>query len=368
MTDEFSRIVMDYAGLEGANRVGIATIETLAGGPPSTDLSYVLPEAKSAVVFSFAMDQGAIPDYLSKKNRLGYEKEYSNVNSLSSGVAVKLQGFLRERGHEAEALAANDVYRTDPELGPNRLYPPVSLRYLAASAGVATFGWSGNMIDEEYGACIILGGVVTTAELVPTEPLSPEESYCDECKICSASCTSRMMNPDKMTEVTLGNHTFSYSARRTYLRCAYVCGGYTGLSKSGKWSTWSPGRFPIPEKDEEFMELQVGANRLADERPGGVGGRYHSLMNHKLYTTCGNCQIVCVPDKKERQRRLNLLKNGGVVLQNADGSLEVVTAKEAEKRLAAMPEEERRLYVGRPEAPADMKPFLAEAFKFFKVD
>ena len=42
-----------------------------------------------------------------------------------------MQGFLRERGHEAAALAANDVYRTDPELGPNRLYPPVSLRYLA---------------------------------------------------------------------------------------------------------------------------------------------------------------------------------------------------------------------------------------------
>jgi len=119
--DEFSKIVIDYAKLEGAYRAGIATIDTLAGGPPSTNLSYVLPEAKSAVVFSFPMDQSAIPDYLSKKNRREYEKEYSMVNSISSGVAVKMQGFLRERGHQASALAANDVYRTDPELGPNRL-------------------------------------------------------------------------------------------------------------------------------------------------------------------------------------------------------------------------------------------------------
>ncbi|MBW1643451.1 MAG: epoxyqueuosine reductase [Deltaproteobacteria bacterium] len=366
--DEFSKIVLDYAGLEGSIRAGIATIDTLTGGPTSTDLSYVLPGAKSAVVFSFAMDQSAIPDYLGKKNRRGYEKEYYNVNSISSGVAVKMQGFLRERGHQAAALAANDVYRTDPELGPNRLYPPVSLRYLAAASGVATFGWSGNMIDEKHGACIILGGVVTTAELTPTAPLNQDDNYCDGCRICSAACTSRLMNHDKMTEVTLGDHTFSYSARRTYLRCAYVCGGYTGLHKSGKWSTWSPGRFPIPEQDEEFLELLVGAGQLSGERPVGEGGRYHSLMNHKLYTTCGNCQIVCVPDKEERKRRLNLLKNSGVVLQNADGSLEPIAAEDAEKRLSAMTEEQRRLYTGRPEAPEEMKPLLADALKHFIVN
>ena len=54
--DDFSTIVVEYALLEGALRSGIATINSLAGGPPSTDLSYVLPDAKSAVVFSFAMD------------------------------------------------------------------------------------------------------------------------------------------------------------------------------------------------------------------------------------------------------------------------------------------------------------------------
>ena len=115
------------------------------------------------------------------------------------------------------------------------------------------------------------------------------------------------------------------------------------------------------------MELLVGAGQLAGERPVGEGGRYHSLMNHKLYTTCGNCQIVCVPDKEERKRRLNLLKNSGVVLQNADGSLEVFSGSDAEKRLAAMSEERRRLYTVRPEAPEEMKPLLADALKHFLI-
>jgi hypothetical protein len=39
----------------GAFKVGIATTETLAGGPASADLTYVLPEAKSAICFALAL-------------------------------------------------------------------------------------------------------------------------------------------------------------------------------------------------------------------------------------------------------------------------------------------------------------------------
>jgi epoxyqueuosine reductase len=39
--------VKDLARCYGAGAVGIVTTEMLAGGPPSTDLTYVLPNAKS---------------------------------------------------------------------------------------------------------------------------------------------------------------------------------------------------------------------------------------------------------------------------------------------------------------------------------
>ena len=45
ITDRIKAMVKSY----GTVAVGIATTETLAGGPPSTDLTYVLPEARSAV-------------------------------------------------------------------------------------------------------------------------------------------------------------------------------------------------------------------------------------------------------------------------------------------------------------------------------
>jgi epoxyqueuosine reductase len=343
---DLNTMILEYPLLEGAIKSGIATLETLAGGPPSVDLSYVLPGAKSAIVFSVAMNQTSIPDYLAKKDRLSYEREYNMVNSISSGIAVKLAGTLFQRGFPAVPLAANDVYRDDTPRGRFDMAPPVSLRYLAVASGVASFGWSGNVIDDQYGACIILGAVVTSAELTPTAPQDQEANYCDGCRLCAAACASGLMDKKEMTEINLGGHPFSYAARRTYTRCQYVCGGYTGLHRSGKWSTWSPARFPVPTEDDAFLNLLIASSVPYGQRPEGPGGRYHSMMNHKLYTTCGNCQIVCVPDKEERKRRYKLLAKGGVVVQNEDGTLEAVSPEEAEKRLVAMEPERRALYAG----------------------
>jgi epoxyqueuosine reductase QueG len=122
--DRLGRICLDYVKCEGAIVAGIATRETLAGGPPSTDLSHAMPGARSAVVFALALDQCTIPDYLAKRDRLTYEAEYNRVNSISSGVAVKLAGFMNQRGFPAMALAANDVYREDTALGRFDMHPP----------------------------------------------------------------------------------------------------------------------------------------------------------------------------------------------------------------------------------------------------
>ena len=154
-----------------------------------------------------------------------------------------------------------------------------------------------------------------------------------------------MMDPKEEARITLGGREFAYSRRRNYLRCQYVCGGFTGLHPSGQWSTWSPGRFAIPEKDEDFRAAMVKGLKAYARRPGMEGGFYHPLMRDKVYITCGNCQLVCHPDKGERKRRLDLLQSGGVVIQAEDGSLFAVSPEKAEAHLQAMSKEQRALYV-----------------------
>jgi hypothetical protein len=144
----------------------------------------------------------------------------------------------------------------------------------------------------------------------------------------------------------MGGVDFSYSKRKTYRRCDLVCGGFTGLSKNGKWSTWSPGRFEIPASDDEFMPVLAETVVASAPRPLLAGGFHHPAMpgRRKINFTCGNCQLLCHPDKDERKRRYKLLTESGVVIQHPDGSLEAVAPKIAEKYVSELPDERRAMY------------------------
>jgi epoxyqueuosine reductase len=339
-----TEIVMDYVMCQGACAAGIATVETLEGGPPSADLSYVLPGARSAISFAVALDQELIPPFLMKKDFLSHERNNVLKNAQSSGISLGLADFLEQKGNPSAPLASNIRYRSDTPHGIRDLMPPISLRYLAVRSGVGYFGLSGNVITTQEGAAIILGAAVTTAELEPTGPLPEEENYCDGCRLCMAACPSGLMDPQEETTITLGKKTFTYSKRRAYTRCEYVCGGFAGLHQSGKWSTWTPARFSIPEKDDEFREVFRPAAMAYVQRPESEGGFYHPLMKAKLRQTCGSCQIICTQDKEERKKRHKMLTQSGVIVQNQDGSLKAVSPEDGIEWIASMSPEQRALY------------------------
>ncbi|MBI5017344.1 MAG: epoxyqueuosine reductase [Deltaproteobacteria bacterium] len=343
--EDLNPLVKDLVLNAGAIDAGAVTTGTLEGGPPSTDLSYVLEGAQSAVVFALPLDQEKIERFLRKEDFSGHSQDNVRTNTLASGIALELARFLEMKGQKAVAVESNFVYRKDTPRGPYDEKPPISLRYLAVRAGLGHFGLSGNVLRAKEGAAVILGAVVTDAPLLPTDPLPPEENYCDDCRLCLSACASALMHPDEKTTVTMGGVAFSYSRRQSYNRCDYVCGGFTGLSKSGTWSTWSPARFPIPEKDEEFLgALRAAVKPYAYRAKPGVGF-YHALLpGHKGQMTCGHCQLVCHPDRAVRARRFKTLLEAGVVIQLEDGSLKAVSPEEARKHLDTLDPERRALY------------------------
>jgi epoxyqueuosine reductase QueG len=229
-----SQLVLDYVTCLGACAAGIATVDTLAGGPPSADLTYVLPEARSAISFAIPLDQDAILAFLRKEDRVSHERDNYRANGLASGLSLQLSRWLDQKGHASVAQASNDVYRRDTPGGRLDMYPELSLRYLAVRSGVGHFGLSGNVITQDHGATVILGCVVTTAELEPTNPLPTDQSYCDNCRLCMASCASGLMHPKEKTVVELGGAEFDYAKRRAYLRCEYVCGGFSMPTSSAR--------------------------------------------------------------------------------------------------------------------------------------
>ncbi|MGZ3494495.1 MAG: epoxyqueuosine reductase [Thermodesulfobacteriota bacterium] len=343
--ERLTQHIKDLVECLGGVAVGIATAKTLEGGPPSSDLRYVLSEARSAIVFAVALDRGLIEPFLKKEDHHSHTLNNVRANTLVSGIAFEVANFLTQIGHPSVPQAANFVYRADAQHSPKNEKPPISHRYLAVRSGIGSFGYSGNVITKEHGAAIILGSVVSTADLIPTDPLPVEDNYCDECRICQAVCASGYMSADEKVTVSLGGIDFSYCKKRDHLRCDYVCGGFTGLHRSGKWSTWSPGRFPIPENDEDFRAAIRKAAKAYVKRPKPKDGFYHFLMpGYRIENTCGNCQLVCHPDKEIRKRRYKMVVESGVVVQRPDGSREKVSPEEAKKRIAKMDPETRALY------------------------
>ena len=98
-TRELSRFVIDYVRSLGACAAGISTTETLAGGPPSTDLEYVLEGARSAVTFALPLDQEKILKYLGKEDQSAHQADNLRTTAASTGIAQGLRRPPESAGH-----------------------------------------------------------------------------------------------------------------------------------------------------------------------------------------------------------------------------------------------------------------------------
>ena len=333
----------------GAVKVGFANKESLMGGPPSTDLDYVFKcvdieeEARSAVSFALPLDQDAIRLFIAKKERAPHTEDNRRTIAKSARLSNEVAEILRDNGHTALGTAANQKYREEVPLWHRFLPPDISHRYIAVAAGVGSFGWSGNVGLPGYGSTIILGTTVTSADLKTTDPIPQEEGFCEwgkssgrvDCKICVESCVTEMFDKNNAEYVTFGGNTYAYSRRRNTARCVFSCGGYTGLHKSGKWSTWSPGRYKMPEDPIKLNRELRRATKQREEYPP------HPDAN---LASCGMCHMICFGEKKENARNYKLLARSGCAVQQPDGTVVMMSAEEAEEKLAEMPEEHSKLY------------------------
>ena len=336
----------------GAKKVGFSTLETMAGGPKGADITYLLPEAQSAISFYVPFNKEMILKYLGKEEpsiRGMHEEENIGIHRIIWDASQHVKRWLVEQGYKAKSVFPNNQYRMDIPGWQVTLPPELSLRYLAVRSGVASFGWSGNVGTKEHGTAIILGGIVTDAKLEPTEPIPKSESFCDECKICTKVCAYQMFSPTEETVVTIGGETFRYSKRMNKMRCFLTCGGSNGLHSSGKFSTWSPGRYDYPENDLEVSRLMSLAMTSQKKRPpikdcssGYQPASFGGMANIQL--TCGNCQFVCAGNPKETAQRYKILVNSGCVIQKQDGSLEIYPTDKAKELFESMPIKNQRLY------------------------
>ena len=345
---DLTEIVKDMAKTLGASHVAITTKETLKDWHFTTDLDYILAGANSAVTFAVPFGEENLDEnidkFLTKENHKELEKQKVRATTLANGIALEISGLLNQIGYKTDPVHSNFVYRDD---SPSEYrVPPLSHKFLAVRGGIGHMGYSGLIITKEYGSSIALASVVTDAKLKPTKSLPEKENYCDKCKLCFAVCLGDYMIDEDDAE-KVGKDTYIAAKKAHPMRCAYVCTGSTGY-KGGKWSTWSPARFEIPEKDSELIEIfqkkAVPAQFQRNNLNGIEGGFYHPFYpGYKIEYTCSLCQLVCHPQKEIRKMRYKKLVESGVIVEQ-NGEKTPVTSGEAQKIFNKMPNNKKKLY------------------------
>jgi epoxyqueuosine reductase len=317
---------------EGCIRAGIARREAFSEAPPSADMRYLKPWANAVVSFAVTTGTDWIADYLGKVTRMVMRDNMHHIYHEAYRIANVIANRLKEAGFKAHAIIPNGLYRPDhtfeKEIPDHDIKPPLSLRYMAVGAGIGTFGWSGNVMVPGYWSNVYLGGVLTDALLEPDSPM--EETICDRCLVCARVCPVDFINdaPKDQVNVTIAGREHSYNKKQGDLRCVIGCGGFTGLSKDGTWSSWSTGRTILPDENDSLPELfatlrddpaNIAAKRNITFGKRGVLDR----PKENIKTTCNNCITVCSGPLEVRKKWMNLLFDSGVVELDPEGRTEM---------------------------------------------
>jgi len=134
----------------GIDKIGFTTKERLQDAPPSADLEYLLPGAKSAISLCIAFDKAVIRPYLSKQDMWAHNTNHKAAYFKLKLVKQTIQRLLQERGYQAVSPLVNDEYR--PGQPPLAMIPPISDKYVAIASGLGWFGWNQLVLTPEYGA------------------------------------------------------------------------------------------------------------------------------------------------------------------------------------------------------------------------
>ena len=357
----------------GAMKVGFVTKKTLECAAPSTDLTYVLPEAESAVVFALPLDKEKIRAFLRKDLPNGFvdlQKNNNDARQNAFRLAKQAGALLEDKGYKTYSVLPDWIGRTDIKKKKTfEIIPNISFRALALRAGVGSLGWNGFVGIKGWGTAIVLCAVVTNAKLEPTDVIPPEDSFCTKCKKCVKVCPFRNISNDEEDTFIIGGYDVTRGKRVHTARCMFVCGNMTGLEKDKKWSTWSPGRYEYPKDHNELLRTFLKAAPKSGpfginwpEPPDYYFKKYEfdkDIEERQMLTkgmnrpgklgdfvrlSCGNCQMICGKDAKETQENYELLINSGCVVQKEDGEIVILPPEEAEKLFDSLDENHKKLY------------------------
>ncbi len=214
LTAEVKQFALD----QGADLVGIGSMDRFEGAPAHCDPRYIMPEAKAIVGLGFRIHRGSLRGIEEGTHFGSYPAlGYANVNDVHAPVVLRQTGsFLEDEGYEA-FLYGNSIVRYGINAGqPVREglpKPDVFLHFRIAAyiCGMGEIGWSKVFLTPQFGPRQRFAFILTEAPLVP-DPIYDGPQLCDGCKRCVDDCPTGAISRDEAVEVEIAGHTLRWGA------------------------------------------------------------------------------------------------------------------------------------------------------------
>lgn len=173
--------IKDFLSGEGIPIMGIAAMCQLPSVRGNFSPQTILTGAKSIICYGVPIPKGIT---YADENDLALYWRYCNMVYRSLDIASnKVCLLLEEKGH-----LASPIYSCYPwKIVDRDFWGLLPLVYWAEQAGLGKLSKCGLLAHPNYGTRILLGGVVTTIDLEPTEKLSGELCPLD-CFDCIDAC------------------------------------------------------------------------------------------------------------------------------------------------------------------------------------
>lgn len=172
----------------GAADAGVVSIDDPALAEERPHVERALPGVRTLVALVLRMHR----DDVRSPTRSVANLEFHRTGHETDEVAHRLAVRLAELGHRS--INPSMAFPMELDAFPERGWI-VSHKRVAVAAGLGTMGLHRSVIHPRFGSFILLGTVLTTAEVdAPARPLDYDP--CVSCKLCVAACPVGAIEPD----------------------------------------------------------------------------------------------------------------------------------------------------------------------------
>lgn len=208
--DDIRRICLDA----GADDCGAISVRRPELARDLDDILQAFPQARTLLTFVVRMN----PDGIRSPLRSVANLEFAHAGNETDEVARRIIAALRARNLRGINPALG--FPMEMDRFPDKVWV-ISLKHAAEAAGLGKMGLHRNLIHPQFGNFVLIGAVVTNAELA-SESAPIDENPCLKCNLCVAACPVGAIQAD-------GHFDFSACYTHNYRE---FMGGFTDWAET----------------------------------------------------------------------------------------------------------------------------------------